>query len=157
MEVSVATTFHISLEKGKDLLMRPEVLCYVAEPLIIFKPLLPATWPERWVSGSAYEVTMYLLGCIPLGKQIIRIAVVKDTRNTFSLLDDGSGALIRRWRHLITITFQAPQIINYRDEVAIQAGLATPLVALFAKLFYTWRQYRWKKLIAQKYDPVVKK
>ena len=58
------------------------------------------------------------------------------------------GALIRRWDHLITIEPAGPRRTRYTDWVEAEAGLLTPLVWAFARVFYAHRQRRWQRLVA---------
>jgi hypothetical protein len=37
---------------------------------------------------------------------------------------------------------------HYTDQVEIQAGLLTPLVWALASIFYRYRQFRWRRLVA---------
>lgn len=41
--------------------------------------------------------------------------------------------------------------VSYTDEIEIQAGWLTPVIWLFAHVFYRHRQRRWKALLKQ--DP----
>lgn len=65
--------------------------------------------------------------------------------------DNGYSPLISKWDHLITA-----QEVNggtlYRDSVTIKAGVLTPFVWLFARLFYAHRQRRWATLAANGFN-----
>lgn len=69
----------------------------------------------------------------------------------FMLGDNGYSPLISKWDHLITA-----QEVNggtlYRDSVTIKAGILTPFVWLFARLFYAHRQRRWATLAANGFN-----
>ena len=52
---------------------------------------------------------------------------------------------MRNWNHLIRIEPEGAGS-RYTDEIEIGAGPLTPLISLYAKLFYRYRQRRWRKL-----------
>ncbi|MBP2621254.1 hypothetical protein ACVRXQ_07520 [Streptococcus panodentis] len=78
-----------------------------------------------------------------MGRQAVVISY--PTGSDFSLLDDGHSQLIKQWRHLIQLNPEG-QGCRYQDILEIEAGLLTPLLAGFARLFYRHRQRRWLKL-----------
>ncbi len=55
--------------------------------------------------------------------------------------------LVRRWDHLVRVRPEGDGHTRYSDEIEIEAGLLTPIVWLFAEVFYRHRQRRWKRLI----------
>ena len=60
--------------------------------------------------------------------------------------DNGYGPLIKRWDHWIAIAADEGGTTHYTDRVAIEAGLITPLITTFARVFYAHRQRRWRAL-----------
>jgi hypothetical protein len=54
--------------------------------------------------------------------------------------------MIGRWDHWITVEPDGEGGTLYRDSVEIDAGFLTPLVGMFAHLFYCHRQRRWRGL-----------
>ncbi len=40
----------------------------------------------------------------------------------------------------------------YTDEIEIKAGMLTPAIWIFARLFYRHRQKRWKMLLKQEHE-----
>jgi hypothetical protein len=126
----------------------PQLLLYIAKPLVRFVALEPPQFPLTWADGT-YRVSMRLFGIIPLGKQAIVIS--HPPADIFTLRDNGHSALIRTWDHTITITPSGTGTL-YRDQVVIEAGLLTPLVWSFALLFYHHRQRRWRQLVSAGFD-----
>jgi hypothetical protein len=51
----------------------------------------------------------------------------------------------RRWDHWIAIEPER-RGTRYTDTVHIDAGLLTPLIVAFARIFYRHRQRRWRRL-----------
>ncbi len=124
------------------------LLVYVASPLVCFIPIEPESLPVRW-EDKEYLVSMRLFGLLPLGRQVISISrrdLSSEVGHFYrELRDNGHGALILKWDHLITIEAAAQGCI-YTDRVEVQAGLLTPFVWLFVWIFYRHRQCRWKAL-----------
>lgn len=128
-----------------DHVQTPQLLHYVARSLIRFVPKGTA-WPERWTPGR-YQAWMLLFGFIPIGWQVIGIELPATSAGAYRVRDNGHGPLIGRWDHMIEITPEGSGT-RYVDRVHIEAGLLTPVVAAFARLFYAHRQRRWRKLVA---------
>ncbi|QMT40347.1 hypothetical protein [Neisseria shayeganii] len=149
VRIDIGTDLPCSAEQAAAEVCRPRLLHYVAWPLVVFRPREPAAWPERWVPGT-YRAGLYLGGVLPVGGQAIVISYPQQA--AFALLDDGHGRLIRRWSHLITIEPDGTGGCRYRDRVEIAAGWLTWPVALFAHVFYRYRQYRWRWLVRQGFD-----
>jgi len=90
---------------------------------------------------------MFLFGVIPLGWQAIVITLPEPEGNSRFVRDNGYSLLIRRWDHWITIEPAGDgTCTRYTDTVHVDAGLLTPLIAGFAKVFYAHRQRRWRAL-----------
>ena len=87
-----------------------------------------------------------LAGFLPLGRQWIDISSVETADGSFRMRDNGRGDLVHRWDHWITILPHVDGNCSYADEVEVEAGLQTPLVWIFAWVFYAHRQRRWRKL-----------
>ncbi len=130
-------------------------LDYIASPLLVFEPVDPKSYPKIWRHGD-YLVRMKVFGIILLGTQYIRIERIRDKSATeFILRDNGSGQLAKRWDHWIFIEkTEKNRVTRYVDRIEVKAGLLTPGVALFAAIFYRWRQHRWRKLIKNGFAPL---
>lgn len=142
-------------ERVWEELQRPELLEYVAAPLVVFDPIDPESFPERW-GEEEYRVAMLLFGVIPLGRQTIRISKPRvddtDGERFYQLRDDGTGRLVSVWDHLVSVRETPDGKTVYTDEVAVDAGALTPLVRLFAAVFYRHRQRRWRTLVENDFD-----
>ncbi|WP_133257221.1 hypothetical protein [Hymenobacter edaphi] len=123
--------------------IQPRLLLYVAWPVLRFRPVAPRQLPQTWQDGK-YLVRLYLGGWLPLGTQWI---VISQDAARYRLRDNGHGPLARVWDHRITLRPLGAGQTVYTDEVSIDAGLLTPLVAGFAAGFYWWRQRRWVRLV----------
>lgn len=118
------------------------LLHHVAYPLVTFSPD-ERTFPERWSEGT-YWSKIYLFGFLPFGKQAIVISFPKSPE--FCLRDNGYSFFVKRWDHFIYVKKISESQVSYEDEVEIRAGVLTPIVWLFALMFYSHRQGRLRKL-----------
>lgn len=133
-----------------DEVNRPRLLCFVAHPLMRFDPITPARLPDRWQDGD-YIVRMRWRGIMPIGRQTIRISRPPASGARRLLLDDGHGALIRRWHHLVSVEPEGAGT-RYRDRIEIEAGRLTRPVAAFAGRYYAHRQRRLRDLVRADFD-----
>tara|TARA_Y100000296_G_scaffold33499_1_gene38776 strand:+ start:955 stop:1422 length:468 start_codon:yes stop_codon:yes gene_type:complete len=141
--VELTTLLDAPPEEVWDRVQTSALLQHVAAPLIRFVPR-GERFPRRW-SPSEYRAWMFVFGIFPIGWQTIGIEYPVSPATTHVLRDNGHSPLIRRWDHWIEI---APENggTRYTDRVHIDAGILTPLVAGFARLFYAHRQSRWRAL-----------
>ncbi|MEM7641401.1 MAG: hypothetical protein AAF366_02615 [Pseudomonadota bacterium] len=129
---------------------RPALLRFVAAPLIRFRAVDPSVWPDIWPEGP-HVVSMWLLGGLPLGRQVIDISRPATSGSERVLRDNGHSASIRRWDHHLVVAPEGEGTL-YTDRVEIDARWRTPVVAAFAKSFYAHRQRRWQALVAADFD-----
>ena len=146
MRVRLSTKLPISAEAAFALVCMPALLNHITAPLLRFVPLEPGAFPQTWQEG-AYRVRVMLGGLLPMGRQWIDISYVRTADGSFHMRDNGRGDLARRWDHRITITPDDKGGCTYVDDVEIEAGLLTPLLWAFARVFYGHRQRRWRKLV----------
>jgi hypothetical protein len=157
MNLKLTTQLDCSTATAWNYILQPDLLHYIAHPIIKFEPIAPSSFPERWSQGD-YVSRLKLFGVIPLGEQTIgiRLDPTRQQENThYELLDDGHSQLIPKWRHLIRVERDGNDQTLYTDELELQAGLLTPLVWLFALGFYSHRQRRWRKLVREKFAPIM--
>lgn len=157
MELSVSTLLDAPPERVWEAVDRPALLEHVAAPLLEFEPIDPPSFPTSWQPGG-YLTRLTLFGVVPLGTQTIDISKprVEDTpgEQFYQLRDDGSGQVASTWDHLISVRETPDGKTVYTDDVEVGAGALTPAVWLFAALFYRYRQYRWRRLVADDFRHV---
>jgi len=155
MHTESTTLLDASPERVWDAVRRPVTLRYVAAPLLTFEPLDPPRLPEEW-ADEEYVVRLRLFGVVPLGTQTVRPTVERADgtpgRQFYHLRDAGSGRLASTWDHHITLRETPDGKTVYTDSVIVDAGVLTPLVWLFAVVFYRYRQHRWRRLVAEGVD-----
>lgn len=143
----------ISAERAWAAIQEPRLLNHIAYPLQTFKPVDPPKLPATWAE-SRYKVRLRLFGVVPIGEQWIVIGILERGPDRYRMRDDGHGDLVRRWEHRITIEALSSSRCRYTDEVEIDAGVLTPLVAAFASVFFRHRQRRWRALVASDFAPL---
>lgn len=158
MQLTLHNAFDCSAERCFSEVQKPALMQHIAKPLVHFVPRNPVQLPALW-EAKDYIVSLRLFGWLPIGAQLVRISgqdhSARDGTFSVELRDNGCGTLVRRWDHRIFIrdasTPGAPDQCSYTDQVDIQAGLLTPIVAAFAWFFYRHRQKRWKQLIRKEF------
>ena len=143
MLVKVMSVFNCDSEELFGEVKKTESLFYIAKPLIKFLQLPEHPLPELWGEGK-YPVKMYILGFIPFGKQWIVISI---DNNNLHIRDNGYSKLIKKWDHNIYLKGVGENKTLYTDTIDINAGILTIFIAMFANIFYRWRQKRWRRLI----------
>jgi hypothetical protein len=152
MNVDISCILPCTLEQAVSQVQTTRLLRHISSPLVVFSTLTGDPFPEKWTMGTHW-VRLTLLGVIPFGTQAIVLSS-PPVSSGFALRDAGYGRLIAVWDHLITIE-PAMDGVRYRDRVTVRAGLLTPMVWLFAQLFYRHRQRRWRRLAANNFDYAV--
>jgi len=93
---------------------------------------------------------MKLFGVIPLGEHSIRTSkVVSRTpmaNNSANSVTTGLDNWFQSGTPDIS-PWNAQRKTVYTDETAVKAGVLTPMIWLFAAIFYRYRQRRWRKLV----------
>ena len=88
---------------------------------------------------------MFAFHFLPIGKQIVQLFGENFHKNQphWVLRDNGSGS---KRDHLIFLESEGGGT-RYTDEVSIDAGLFTLPIYIYAFIFYSYRQMRWRKLV----------
>ncbi len=144
---TIAVTTLLPAEKSKVFrrLQKLETLQHVAAPYAKFISL-DSNQDIEWKEGSTFHFHFYLFGIIPFGVHTIHVL--------YSGEETGIGTEehnkhVPIWNHRIYLESIDQEITRYTDEVEISAGWKTPLVALWAKAFYSHRQRKWRKLLSE--------
>ena len=149
--LKISTYLAADLETVKSYLMTPALLNYVAGGLMKFHPIEPNSFPSKWVERK-FSIKMFAFHFLPIGKQIIGIEFPQKSDH-WVLRDNGSGSLIKTWDHLIFLESEGGGT-RYTDEVSIDAGLLTLPIYIYAFIFYSYRQMRWRKLVNLNFGPL---
>lgn len=145
MLARISTQFACTESELWQKLSKPESLEFVASPLLAFTPIEPGVLGSEWETGRDYTLKLFFLRFIPLGRHTIQLVTVDEDQKLISSRE--SGLLAPVWNHNISFHELEPGLVSYTDEIEIRAGWLTPLVWLFAHVFYRHRQRRWKVLL----------
>jgi hypothetical protein len=104
---------------------------------------LPRT--GRFGPQTQLEGWLLLGGVVPLHRH--HLEVVRVDHAAMTLTSHERGGVLRRWDHDIIVERLDDDRSRYTDRVLIDAGRLTMPVALFAWLFYRYRQHRWRQLV----------
>ena len=74
------------------------------------------------------------------------LRMIRFDENEREILSHEQGGPVQIWNHRITVEPLSEKRCRYTDELEVQAGTLTPLIWLFAHLFYRYRQMRWRSL-----------
>lgn len=151
--VEISTHLNAPVDQVWSEVNKPQLLMFVAHPVLHFIPIEPERLPDRWADGD-YIFKLRWHNIVPLGKLVISISRPATEGKLRLLRDNGHGALVRRWDHLISLEPDGNGT-RYTDRVALDAGIATPVVAAFARSFYTHRQRRWHRLVESNFNYIL--
>ena len=99
---------------------------------------------DEWREGETVVGWVFLFGVVPFSRHHLQIAAIDES--TLTLSSREHGGLLRSWNHDIEVTPIDDAQCTYRDRIEIDAGILTPLVAVYARWFYRMRQRRWRAL-----------
>jgi hypothetical protein len=148
MRLKITTRLSAGPERVWAEVQKSKLLLHVAAPLLVFRPVSDHPVPDEFPEGRL-RVWMLLFGFLPLGRQWIDVSRPDLGDGVKRIRDNGSGDLIQTWDHWIAIAPHPEGGTAYCDEVEIKAGVLTPLIWAFAWCFYSWRQHRWRALVAR--------
>jgi len=150
-EVELTTTLNAPLDAVWEALQSPETLIHVSEGFISFRPIDPPELPVRWSPGE-YTVAVRAWGVLPIGQQVLGIEFPDVAPPKRALRDNGRGGVAKVWDHWIIVEPMGDAQTRYTDRIRVEAGLLTPALKLWVRAFYTHRQKRWHRLVANGFD-----
>jgi len=142
VRVELETILDCSADVAWREVQTSRLLSDVCFPIVMFGRVDGQGLPDQWPAGESIHCRSYLFGMIPLGKR--RIQFERIDHEAREIQSRESDSLVARWDHLIRIAPLGPGQCVYRDEVDIEAGRRTGIVAWFARKFYSHRQRRWQ-------------
>lgn len=144
MQVCVSTSLDCPAEQVVDALREVDTLRRVSRGLLAFDGAdgdLPRYWP---LDGRPVALHIRPLHG-PIGwRHTIRLVEYDPDQGV--LRSEESGGPVQRWAHRIEVRPVTSDRCTYTDDVEVEAGLLTPVMAGVAAVFYRWRQHRWRAL-----------
>jgi len=124
------------------LMRRSATFAFVAAPLLRVRDPLP----ERFAAGESLRLRLAVPGGLPAGWHELRVESVDE--GELAIQTRERGPLLRRWDHRLSVVATGAASCRYTDEVELDAGRLTALVAPLARAFFAHRQRRWGALAA---------
>jgi hypothetical protein len=147
--VRLSTTLPTSADRAWDAVQKVDTFRYVTRGVLGFRPETEV--PERFAAGDIFRIRLLFFHVVPVWRHELRIVRLDHSKR--ELYTHERGGPVRTWNHRITIEPPAPSSPHeqddsclYTDEIEVRAGPFTPIVWLYAQLFYRYRQMRWRKL-----------
>lgn len=137
------------LQADEDLvwsaMLQPGTFLYVARGLLGF----PAVAGRRdgFREGEVATGWLWLFHVLPLHRHTLRVVLVDPVRRVIATQE--RGGVLRRWDHELRVTALRPGWSRYSDNVRVDAGALTGPVTVVARLFFRYRQRRWRRLTRQ--------
>jgi len=131
-------------------LQSPEVFAAVAGPITTFRSLEPGGFPASWAPGE-HRVAGRLFGVVPVGEQVIDLAMSEQPGGVRMLRDTGGGtsgpvAAITRWEHTMVVSSAGRGRTLYRDRLVFEVGGVSALAWPVFWAYWQWRALRLKTL-----------
>jgi ligand-binding SRPBCC domain-containing protein len=142
MRVVRHSIFPASADEVWELLQRLETLLYITRGMVSMEPV---EVPDQVREGAVIRLKIKVLNAPPAMDYEMRFVRVDPAAHV--MLTNEHGGVIRHWVHRITVEQLSAGRCLYTDQIDIDAGLMTPLVAGFARVFYRIRQRRFRDLL----------
>lgn len=142
MRCVVRTVLDAPADSVWEAVVRPATLELVTRGLLGFTDV---SFPERWRTGVSVAPRLVFLHVIPAWKHHLTVIVVDDAARVLETREGGGP--IQVWNHRISVEPRDSTSCVYTDTIDLSAGLLTPLVRVYAELFYRYRQRRWHHLV----------
>ncbi len=151
MKVSTSATLECSIDAAWDALHTPAVFRKVSAPFTSFHTEPGQNLPTRFETNRDYPVTVMAAGVLPLGRQTIRLVDEFRSWAERTVEDCGRGengplAMLRNWRHRMTVTARPDGKTDFSDVLTADAGWLTPFAWLGLQVFWLWRRARLRSL-----------
>jgi hypothetical protein len=143
MVVRTTTELELPARAAWEALKRRDTFLFITRGAMRYRG--SDSWPEILMAlGVEVETVVYPFGFLPGGPHTFRIVRVDEEAMEVDTKE--SGGLIHVWNHSMRVEPLTESRSRYSDCVEINAGPLTPIVWLFASLFYRYRQHRWRRL-----------
>lgn len=144
MKVKVSSTFNREPTEIWHLLKRSSTLVYVTRGLIGFRSSAEE-FPQIWQEGKTEHMQILLFGLVRAWHHQIRFVSVSE--KNMQIMTHEAGGMISKWNHQMSVSPVNCHSCLYTDEIEIEAGLLTPMVWLYAQVYYRYRHIRWRYLV----------
>jgi len=137
-----------------DAIHDPQALGFVLAPLIRVRPIEPKIFPDRFVPAH-YVVGLIGPAGIPLGRQAINMTHPApepgEPLPRFLMHDQGSLDLASVWDRQLSIEPIGPWSCRLKDQLTVEAGWRTPILALWGRIYLRLWHAGLRKLAAHNF------
>jgi len=119
-------------------------LQYISYPYAVFESV-NGRKDFLWKKGRTFQLNCKIFNFIPFGVHTIKITDFDSESLEISSKESNSHVPV--WNHKIYIKPVDSTHTKYMDKVEIDAGWKTTFIYMWAKLFYSHRHRKWKKII----------
>lgn len=154
--VRVATEIPVPAREGFDLAHRLEVFDHVVWPVIrigLSDDLRArAGDPNAFGQGDTMSGRLRILLIFPAWRHELTIVEDGETaEGAFEIYTNEHGGPMRVWNHRLTFEPTGELSCRYTDEVELDGPrLLLPGNVAFARLFFRYRQWRWRRMLARR-------
>ena len=139
--ITIQSIIACPLDQAWDYALTSELIHNISWPFVRMKNVDEGV-PERWNEGATIHVKLSTFGVIPLGWHTIHVKKVDEEQGLIHTLEHGQ--FIHALDHTIQIEPYGRNLALYTDDVIVNAGIFTMLLAWGVKFFYRYRQSRWQ-------------
>lgn len=151
----VSTILPRSAKDIWELLLLKESFLYVTRGLMSYSDT--ERWPEKlFAEVTTLSTQVRLFGLGPSFPHHVQITKIDEANGVIETKEN--GGLVRIWNHQMRVEPISESECRYTDRIELHAGLITPLVWLFASVFYRYRQWRWQewaRIAAERAEPLL--
>lgn len=145
MKIRTTSLFPASGDIVWELLQKSSTLFFITKNWITFGDR--EHFPERWHNHTVIYTTVRPFA--QSSNKPYKIIFITIDNNKLIMKTRESGAGIKTWNHTMRVQSVSIDRCYYIDEVEAKAGILTPLLWLYIKLYYKHRHKRWMELLAQ--------
>jgi hypothetical protein len=144
--VRITTELPISADRAFELAHKLSLFEYVVRPVIRLavsdEQRALAANPEGFSIGDEISARLWFFVVIPAWTHHLKIVADGD----LELYTNESSGPARIWNHRLTFRPTGENSCEYTDEIEIEGGLLGVPTAIFIKVFFRYRQWRWRQL-----------
>lgn len=143
--IRVVSEFAVPAKDVWTLLKRRDTFVYVTRGLMRYDGA--ETWPECLLTPDvSIHTTVHPFHCLPGSCHCFRVVRVDEEQ--LEIHTEEFGNMIQVWNHSMKVEPVSHFRCRYTDRVELDAGTLTPMVYLAASLFYHYRHFRWRRMLA---------
>ena len=141
--IRIETELPTSADAVWRAMCHPASFSYVTRGILGVPALAGRTEPLR--EGERGTGWILLWHVIPLWRHTIQVNAIDESSRTIRTTEH--GGVVKVWNHDLRVEPAGEQRCRYSDTIEIHARRLTGLVARLARLFYRYRQRRWRRLV----------